>query len=346
MADVVLPADGVVVRGRGHGDEQRAARAARAQGARPARGGARRHRGSSRSWRGASATTGATRPPRRSGTSCARSRRCTRGMSYDRLEALGGIQWPCPDDEHPGSLVPPRAAVGRRPSSGPLAPFSVVEARAAVRGARRRLPDPAHDRAAPRLVQHGRAVEPATARRSTAARRSTSRPRTRSVSRSPTGEVVRVSSRRGAVEAPVRIDPSLRAGLAFMTFHFPDEVDDEPAHDRRHRPEVRHGGVQGRRDPRREAGARCACTRRRRTGDCSRLMDLKLVPHAEPTASERAALDAVLGPPGSGWEGGARRPAPTGTPPPAATRRARAATCCCPRCRRCRSASAGSAPAG
>lgn len=35
-------------------------------------------------------------------------------------------------------------------------------------------------------------------------------------------------------------------------------------------------------------------------------MDLKLVPRAEPTASERAALDAVLGPPGSGWEGGVR----------------------------------------
>jgi len=35
-------------------------------------------------------------------------------------------------------------------------------------------------------------------------------------------------------------------------------------------------------------------------------MDLKLVPHAEPTGAERAALDAVIGPPGSGWEGGAR----------------------------------------
>ena len=39
------------------------------------------------------------------------------------------------------------------------------------------------------------------------------------------GERVRVSSRRGAVEAPVRIDPSLRPGLVFMTLHFPDEVD-------------------------------------------------------------------------------------------------------------------------
>jgi NADH-quinone oxidoreductase subunit F len=35
-------------------------------------------------------------------------------------------------------------------------------------------------------------------------------------------------------------------------------------------------------------------------------MDLKLVPSAEPTPSERAALDEVLGPPRSGWEGGAR----------------------------------------
>jgi formate dehydrogenase major subunit len=38
------------------------------------------------------------------------------------------------------------------------------------------------------------------------------------------GERVRVVSRRGAVEAPVRIDEALRPGLAFMTFHFPDEV--------------------------------------------------------------------------------------------------------------------------
>ena len=26
------------------------------------------------------------------------------GMSYERLEALGGIQWPCPDNDHPGTL--------------------------------------------------------------------------------------------------------------------------------------------------------------------------------------------------------------------------------------------------
>ena len=35
---------------------------------------------------------------------------------------------------------------------------------------------------------------------------------------------MRVISRRGSVEAPVRFDAGLRPGLAFMTFHFPDQV--------------------------------------------------------------------------------------------------------------------------
>jgi len=39
------------------------------------------------------------------------------------------------------------------------------------------------------------------------------------------GETVRITSRRGSVEAPVRLDPGLRPGLVFMTMHFPDEVD-------------------------------------------------------------------------------------------------------------------------
>ncbi|HEX2785009.1 MAG TPA: molybdopterin dinucleotide binding domain-containing protein, partial [Ilumatobacteraceae bacterium] len=39
------------------------------------------------------------------------------------------------------------------------------------------------------------------------------------------GETVAITSRRGSILAPVRIDPSLRPGLVFMTFHFPEEVD-------------------------------------------------------------------------------------------------------------------------
>jgi formate dehydrogenase major subunit len=39
------------------------------------------------------------------------------------------------------------------------------------------------------------------------------------------GEIVRVVSRRGAIETAGHVDDSLRPGLAFMTMHFPDEVE-------------------------------------------------------------------------------------------------------------------------
>jgi formate dehydrogenase major subunit len=39
------------------------------------------------------------------------------------------------------------------------------------------------------------------------------------------GEIVRVTSRRGSLDVPVRVDPGLRAGLVFMTLHFPDQVE-------------------------------------------------------------------------------------------------------------------------
>jgi formate dehydrogenase major subunit len=38
------------------------------------------------------------------------------------------------------------------------------------------------------------------------------------------GDLVQIESRRGQVEAPARIDAALRAGLVFMTLHFPDDV--------------------------------------------------------------------------------------------------------------------------
>jgi formate dehydrogenase major subunit len=39
------------------------------------------------------------------------------------------------------------------------------------------------------------------------------------------GQRVRVTSRRGSIVVPARVDEALRPGLAFMTFHFPDEAD-------------------------------------------------------------------------------------------------------------------------
>ena len=48
------------------------------------------------------------------------------GMTYARLEELGGLQWPCPDVDHPGTLFL-HGRLWERPISGRLAPFHVVE---------------------------------------------------------------------------------------------------------------------------------------------------------------------------------------------------------------------------
>jgi formate dehydrogenase major subunit len=37
--------------------------------------------------------------------------------------------------------------------------------------------------------------------------------------------IARITSRRGSVTAPVHVDRALREGLAFMTLHFPDQVE-------------------------------------------------------------------------------------------------------------------------
>src|SRR5205823_2613776 len=38
------------------------------------------------------------------------------------------------------------------------------------------------------------------------------------------GDLLKVTSRRGSIEAPAHIDRGLRAGVVFMTLHFPDDV--------------------------------------------------------------------------------------------------------------------------
>ena len=49
------------------------------------------------------------------------------GMTYERLEALGGIQWPCWDEDHPGEQYLHARLWEDDPSRGPRAPFNVVE---------------------------------------------------------------------------------------------------------------------------------------------------------------------------------------------------------------------------
>jgi len=146
-----------------------------------------------------------------------------RGMSYARLDEHRGLQWPCYDEHDPGSLFL-HARLWADPVEGLRAPFSVVEAAPPVE---------ALDDEYPIRLTTGRRLESFNTGAQSNRYRSPLH-RGEALELSPEdverlglveGEVVRVSSRRGSVDAPVRVDPSLRAGLAFMSFHFPDQVD-------------------------------------------------------------------------------------------------------------------------
>jgi formate dehydrogenase major subunit len=144
------------------------------------------------------------------------------GMSYARLDELGGIQWPCYDENHPGELFL-HSRLWEDPVVGPRAPFSPVEH------------DPPVDRLDddfPIRLTTGRRLDSYNTGVQSSGYTSPMR-RGESLDISPEdleryglgdGEVVRVRSRRGELQVPVRVDPSLRPGLTFMTLHFQDDV--------------------------------------------------------------------------------------------------------------------------
>jgi len=145
-----------------------------------------------------------------------------KGMSYRRLEEMGGLAWPCPDESHPGSPFL-HARLWKEPIEGRPAPFSPVEFEPPV---------DALSKDYPIRLTTGRRLDSFNTGVQTAGYASPLR-RGESLDLAPEdleryglgeGERVRVVSRRGAVEAPVRVDPGLRPGLAFMTLHFQDDV--------------------------------------------------------------------------------------------------------------------------
>jgi len=144
------------------------------------------------------------------------------GMTYPRLEALGGMQWPCPDETHLGSPFL-HGRLWHDPPIGPLAPFSVVVHERPIE-----MPDAEY----PLMLTTGRRLDSFNTGVQSSGYVSPLR-RGESLDLSPEdaerlgiadGDMVRVTSRRGSVLAPARIDESLRAGLVFMTLHFQDEV--------------------------------------------------------------------------------------------------------------------------
>ena len=148
-----------------------------------------------------------------------------RGMSWERLEALGGIQWPCPDDEHPGTMfLHARLWADDPAEQGAKAPFSVV------------IDEPPVDELSaefPIRLTTGRRLDSYNTGVQTGGYTSPlRRPEAIELSAHDAtelgvaeGDEVVVSSRRGEVVAPVAISSALRPGLAFMTLHFPEQVE-------------------------------------------------------------------------------------------------------------------------
>ena len=145
------------------------------------------------------------------------------GMSWDRLDD-GGLQWPCPSEDHPGSpslhgWLWADDLEGRDP-----APFSVVSPQGPAEELTEEFPlrlttgraldsynTGVQSGGFDSPIRYGHAIDvnPADAADLGVA----------------DGERVLVSSPRGSVEMEVRLQADLPTGLAFTTFHFPELVD-------------------------------------------------------------------------------------------------------------------------
>jgi len=145
------------------------------------------------------------------------------GMSYDRLEKLGGIQWPCPDLEHPGTQFLHRD-LWEDPLPRQPVPFIATDWAPPV--------DELTDEFPTRLTT-GRRLDSYNTGVQSGGYGSPIRSSAR-IEVSPEdgkalgmaeGDLVRVRSRRGAIEVQVRFEANLRPGLAFMSIHRPDEAD-------------------------------------------------------------------------------------------------------------------------
>jgi formate dehydrogenase major subunit len=147
------------------------------------------------------------------------------GMSYERIAALGGIQWPCySDDTLEPSFLHGRLWDDDPARRGRLAPFHVVA---------HELPVDELTEEFPLRLTTGRRLDSYNTGVQSSGYASPLRSG-ETLDLSPEdavrleiadGQSVRVISRRGSLVAPARVDPGLRAGLAFMTFHFSDDVD-------------------------------------------------------------------------------------------------------------------------
>jgi predicted molibdopterin-dependent oxidoreductase YjgC len=125
------------------------------------------------------------------------------GINYDRLEK-DGIQWPCPDEDHPGTpvLFTEGFPIGR-------ARFTPIKFKGPEE-----LPDPDY----PLILSTGRVL--AQYHTGTMTRRSQI---LEDIDKGPyvsDGETVRAVTRRGSISIPALVTDRVRKGLVFIPFHY------------------------------------------------------------------------------------------------------------------------------
>jgi formate dehydrogenase alpha subunit len=139
------------------------------------------------------------------------------GIRHERLEN-GGIQWPCPTLDHPGTKI-----LHREKFSRGLGKFHAVEQIPPAE-----LPDAEY----PLTLTTGRRLQHYHSGSMThrvpglntllPAERMEMNPSDAAAVGLADGDLARVISRRGQVTAPVRLTDRIRPGVVFLTFHFPE----------------------------------------------------------------------------------------------------------------------------
>jgi formate dehydrogenase major subunit len=145
------------------------------------------------------------------------------GMSYERLDEHGGLQWPCPDEDHPGTLFL-HGWLWEDPMLREPAPFFPVSWVPPIDA----LSDdfPMRLTTGRRLDGYNTGVQSGGYRSPFASGGVVDiDPADGDALGIADGDTVKMSSRRGSIELPARYRSGLRRGLAFMAIHWPDEAD-------------------------------------------------------------------------------------------------------------------------
>ncbi len=143
------------------------------------------------------------------------------GMTYERLDAEGGIHWPCPDESHPGSLRLHERLWSDNP--GALAPFMPIDWQPVAEPPTQEFPFTLTT--GRRLPFFNTGVQTRHyAHPDQAGEQLDLHPSDGSHLQVAEGQRVRVRSRRGSVIVPVHLTQSVNPGTVFLSFHFSDEV--------------------------------------------------------------------------------------------------------------------------